>query len=84
MSNNPKDTRKCVACSKRNDKSLMIRFAKTTEGIIIDKTGKMDCRGAYVHNDKKCIDILIKKRKLNKAFKAEIQSSVYEELEYGR
>lgn len=80
MPNNPKNTRKCCVCREHADKSDLIRLVKTENGIAIDATGKIDGRGAYVHNNANCIETCIKKFSLNVAFKQRVAEEVYDEL----
>ena len=76
-----KPQRKCIACQERDDKKGLIRIVKNKEGeIFIDKTGKANGRGAYICDDKECLNKAIKSRALNRAFKMEVSSQVYENL----
>ena len=81
MGSNPKNVRKCVACQKHDSKENLIRVCKTQDGYVIDKEGKMDGRGAYVHNTPECLKILQKKRGLNMSFKGKVPDEIYEELD---
>ena len=49
-----KPQRMCVACRKSQDKKSLIRLVRTPEGVVVDKTGKMTGRGAYLHADPDC------------------------------
>lgn len=80
MPNNPKNTRKCCVCRQHADKSELLRLVKTQQGIVIDKTGKIDGRGVYVHSNRECIETCIKKQSLNGAFKQSVAKEVYDEL----
>ncbi len=81
MSKNPKNIRKCVVCQGRTDKSLMLKVVKTKEGeIFIDKDGKLDGRGAYVHNNEECLSKLQTKKSFNYALKARVPDEIYKEL----
>ena len=80
MPNNPKNTRRCCVCRQHADKSELVRLVKTEEGIVIDKAGKIQGRGVYVHRHQSCIDACIKKQSLNAAFKGSVNKEVYDEL----
>jgi len=80
MPNNPKNTRKCCVCRQHADKSELLRLVKTQQGIILDKTGKIDGRGVYVHSNRECIETCIKKQSLSGAFKQSVAKEVYDEL----
>jgi predicted RNA-binding protein YlxR (DUF448 family) len=67
-------------CREHADKSDLIRLVLTPDGVKIDREGKMDGRGAYVHKNVACIGNCIKKFSLNSAFKGAVSKDVYDEL----
>lgn len=74
--------RKCIACGEIKDKKDLLRIVKNKEeGILIDESGKVNGRGAYVCKDESCLKSLRKSNKLNQAFKMKIDDDIYEELE---
>lgn len=74
--------RKCIVCGSLKDKEELLRIVKNKEeGILIDESGKLNGRGAYVCKDESCIKGLKKSNKLNQAFKMKIDDDIYEELE---
>ena len=74
--------RKCIVCGELKDKGDLLRIVKNKEeGILIDETGKVNGRGAYVCKSDSCLKSLRKSNKLNQAFKMKIDDNVYEELE---
>ncbi|MBN2677970.1 MAG: YlxR family protein [Anaerolineaceae bacterium] len=52
--------RTCVGCRKTLPKRSLIRLVRTEDGILIDPTGKMPGRGAYLHNLRSCWEAGIK------------------------
>ncbi|GAB5491468.1 MAG: YlxR family protein [Phototrophicaceae bacterium] len=46
--------RTCIVCRQKFDKRHLMRLVKTSEGIILDASGKRDGRGAYVCNNLDC------------------------------
>ena len=76
----PKQQRRCVACRTSKFQNEMIRIAKIGEEFIIDEKNKLGGRGAYICKDKNCIDLAIKKRLLNRAYKMNIETNIYEKL----
>ena len=40
--------RTCVICRKKYDKRQLTRLVRTPEGVVIDPSGKLNGRGAYV------------------------------------
>ena len=73
--------RTCIGCREQKQKRDLIRVVKNKDGeISIDKTGKANGRGAYLCNDKNCLEKAIKSKALNRAFTTEISEEVYEKL----
>ena len=54
---------------------------KNDQEITIDRTGKKNGRGAYLCDNLECLVKARKNRGLNRAFRMEVDESVYEELE---
>lgn len=52
--------RTCVGCREVLAKRTLIRIVRTPEGIRIDPTGKLDGRGAYLHDQRSCWEIGLK------------------------
>lgn len=46
--------RTCVGCRQVLEKRTLIRIVRSPDGIVIDPTGKMAGRGAYLHNKPDC------------------------------
>jgi predicted RNA-binding protein YlxR (DUF448 family) len=59
----------------------MIRVARVNGSFLLDLIHKMGGRGAYVCKDENCINLTIKKRLLNKAFKSNLEEGIYKLLE---
>lgn len=73
--------RMCVVCKEMRDKKSLMRIVRTPEGEYkLDYTGKLNGRGAYICADKDCVEKCLKKRLLNKAFKTNVEQSVYDAL----
>ena len=55
-SGKPKHTpqRTCVGCRTVLAKRTLIRIVRQPEGVLIDPTGKLNGRGAYLHNQRSC------------------------------
>ena len=74
--------RQCVGCHEMKSKKEMFRVLKTTEEeIVLDTTGKMNGRGAYLCKNAECLKKAIKQRGIERSLKMEIEKSVYEKLE---
>lgn len=72
--------RLCLACRSQKPKKEMIRVVKTADGYMLDPSGKMNGRGAYVCNDPKCIEKCIKTKSFNKSFKGQVPTEIYDKL----
>ena len=73
--------RTCMGCNEKKDKNQLIRIVKNKENeITIDKTGKKEGRGAYICDDKKCLEKLIKSKRLERVFEMTISQEIYESL----
>ena len=56
-----------------------IEIGLTPEGeILVDTTGRMNGRGAYVCNKKECMEKLMKNHALDKAFKMQVPNEFFE------
>ena len=73
--------RTCIGCREKKDKKELIRIVKNKEGEInIDRTGKMQGRGAYICDNIECLEKLIKTKRLEKIFETKISNEIYEKL----
>ena len=73
--------RTCMGCNEKKDKKDLIRIVKNKENeISIDRTGKLDGRGAYICDDIKCLEKVIKSKRLEKIFDYKISDEIYENL----
>ncbi len=72
--------RTCIACRVSKPKRELIRVVKFNDEIKLDKTGKLNGRGAYVCNDEACIAKLKKQKLLNRAFSCQVDESVYDKI----
>lgn len=75
-----KQQRKCVACREVKNQSDMLRITKIGEDYFLDTKQKLGGRGAYVCKTQACIDLTIKKRLLNRSYKCNVSTSIYELL----
>jgi predicted RNA-binding protein YlxR (DUF448 family) len=46
--------RTCVGCHTVRAKRTLVRVVRTPEGVKVDLTGKLNGRGAYLHNSRSC------------------------------
>lgn len=73
--------RQCTGCGERKPKGELIRVVKSPNGVIsIDTVGKAAGRGAYICKNIKCLEMSIKKKRLETCFSMPIEQSVFETL----
>ena len=79
VKSNPQRT--CMGCNQKKDKKDLIRIVKNKEKEIkIDRTGKLDGRGAYICDDIECLEKVIKTKRLERALDIKISQEIYESL----
>lgn len=73
--------RTCMGCNTKKDKKDLIRVVKNNQGeIYIDKTGKMQGRGAYICDSIDCLEKAIKTKRIEKIFETKIDEEIYNNL----
>ncbi len=78
---NKQPQRTCMGCNQKKDKKDLIRIVKNKENVInVDKTGKMQGRGAYICNDVNCLEKVIKNKRLEKVLETKISQEIYENV----
>lgn len=65
--------RSCVACRQKMDKRRLTRIVRTADaGVVIDPTGKLNGRGAYLCDDPACWQRAVNNRIVDSALKTEL------------
>ena len=73
--------RMCLITREKYDKRDLIRVVRNKElGVLIDDTGKVNGKGAYLKKDVEVINKAKKTKALEKALEVSIPDSIYEEL----
>ena len=73
--------RMCVGCQEMFEKRSLIRLVRTPEGdVLFDSTGKKAGRGVYCCRKQECLNLAIKAKRIQKAFKCEIPSPIFVRL----
>lgn len=72
--------RTCIVCKECKPKKELIRIVHTEQCFALDKTGKLNGRGAYICDNQKCFDSLLKTKALNKTFKTNVSLQEYENI----
>lgn len=73
--------RTCMGCNSKKTKKELIRIVKDkNNNISVDKTGKLEGRGAYICDDINCLEKIIKSKRLEKVLDIGISEQTYNEL----
>lgn len=73
--------RKCVVTQEMLPKKELIRVVRTPDGdVVIDQTGKVNGRGAYLSKDIEVVRQAEKKRTLDHHLKVKTSDDLYEQL----
>lgn len=74
--------RQCMGCRERMDKKALIRVVRTTEGnVMLDFSGKVNGRGAYICPKADCLKKARKSKALDRSLEVTIPEEVYDRLE---
>lgn len=73
--------RKCLACGENKPKKELIRVVRNNENeVIVDLTGKVNGRGAYICPSLDCLESAIKSKKISRSLETTVNDQVYERL----
>ncbi|MBE6798315.1 MAG: YlxR family protein [Ruminococcaceae bacterium] len=73
--------RQCTGCQEMRPKSELLRVVRTPEGnITLDRSGKLNGRGAYICNNVECYKKAVKARRFEKAFSMQIPEAVVAQI----
>ena len=75
-------TRRCTGCGEHFPKSTLIRVLRTPEGeIVLDTTGKLSGRGAYICHSLTCLKKARKSRRIEQSLECSVPEEVYNRME---
>ena len=73
--------RTCVIKREKLPKKDLLRIVRTPEGeVLVDETGKMNGRGAYIKKDIQVLEQARKKKTLERHLECSIEESVYDDI----
>ncbi|MBQ7045278.1 MAG: YlxR family protein [Clostridia bacterium] len=73
--------RMCSGCMERKDKKQLVRVVKTPEGkIMLDTTGKLNGRGAYICKSTQCFSKALKAHRFEKVFDCSLNEDVISDI----
>ena len=73
--------RTCIACKAVKPKRELVRIVKNENGIFLDRTGKLNGRGAYICYNVKCLKKARKSKRIDKSLNTEIPEEIYDKME---
>ncbi len=73
--------RTCVVTREKLPKQELLRVVRTPEGnVVVDESGKMNGRGAYIKKDVAVLEQAKKKKVLERQLECTIEESVYDDI----
>lgn len=66
--------RTCIGCRQAEGKRTFVRIVRTSEGVVVDPTGKLAGRGAYIHRSPACWDAALKGSRIEQALRTKLTS----------
>jgi len=72
--------RSCVITREKLPKKELIRIVRTKTEVVLDLTGKVGGRGAYIKKDIEVINKAKNSKALDKALETNVPDNIYDEL----
>lgn len=73
--------RQCIGCREMKPKNQMVRVIRTPfNEIRLDKTGKLNGRGAYLCPNVECYRKAVRSKAIERALKVEIPEDIYKAI----
>ncbi|TFB81411.1 YlxR family protein [Terrimesophilobacter mesophilus] len=63
--------RTCLGCRRRADRSALVRVVARDGEVVVDRSGTLPGRGAWVHPARECIDIAIQRKAFGRALRVQ-------------
>ena len=74
--------RTCVISKEKLPKAELLRIVRTPDGVVVvDLTGKLNGRGAYIKKDMAILEKAKKTKQLERHLECQVPNEVYEEIE---
>jgi predicted RNA-binding protein YlxR (DUF448 family) len=81
MKNKKIPMRSCVITKEKLPKQELLRIVRTTDmNVVVDDSGKINGRGAYIKKDIEVLEKAIKSKALERHLEVSISDDVYEEI----
>ena len=74
--------RKCTGCGEMKPKKELVRVVKTPEDeVLMDLTGRVNGRGAYICTNAQWLKIPRKSKRIERSFQMQIPDEIYDKME---
>lgn len=74
--------RKCLGCGEHFPKNILVRILRTPSGdVVLDTTGKLSGRGAYICKKTCCLKKAKKAARLERSLDCSIPEDIYAKIE---
>lgn len=74
--------RRCLATNQSFPKKELLRIVRTPQGeVVVDESGKLNGKGAYISRSMDALKIAKTKKLLDRALEVEVKEEVYEQIE---
>ncbi|MDQ6748876.1 MAG: YlxR family protein [Candidatus Dormibacteraeota bacterium] len=78
-------SRTCVACRTERPKRDLVRLVRDpVGGVVVDQTGKLNGRGAYLCHDPACWTQAQRRKALERALKVSLDEAAWQNLQTSR
>ena len=64
--------RTCIACRQIAGKRALLRLVRTEEGVVVDRSGKLPGRGAYLHPYQNCWQAVLRGGRIEQALRVRL------------
>ncbi len=72
--------RTCIACREHEGKRALVRVVRGVDGVVVDPTGKLSGRGAYIHPTRSCWESALATRALQRALRTSLTAAEIDRL----
>ncbi|MCX6404793.1 MAG: YlxR family protein [Actinobacteria bacterium] len=69
-------TRMCVSCRSREPQNLLIRIVLADNHAVVDPSGTLPGRGAWLHRDAQCFSTAIQRKTIARALRVPVSLDV--------
>lgn len=75
-------TRMCVGCRSREPQNLLIRIVLADNHAVVDPSGALPGRGAWLHSDAQCFSTAVQRKAIARALRVPVSLDVSAVADY--